>query len=237
MNQKINIEEIKNKLLNNLELSGWKKILKSFIESSDFDKIISQLVKLTNDGKRFTPPLKDIFKAFEECPYDELKVIIVSQDPYPSFGIADGIAFSCSKTNDLQPNLKFILDEVNKTVYDNQVISKDLDLKRWSNQGILMLNTAFTTTVGKSGQHYNIWKPFIAYLFDHLTWYNNRLVYLYLGKIAKEWSDCVNDNNYKFFLTHPATAAYNSDLNWDSKNVFNEINTIIKNNYNKNLIW
>jgi len=97
MNQKINIDEIKNKLLDKLELSGWKTILKSFIESSDFDKIIGQLVKLTNDGKRFTPPLKDIFKAFEECPYDKLKIIIVSQDPYPSFGIADGIAFSCSK--------------------------------------------------------------------------------------------------------------------------------------------
>jgi uracil-DNA glycosylase len=198
MNQKINIDEIKNKLLDKLELSGWKTILKSFIESSDFDKIISQLVKLTNDGKRFTPPLKDIFKAFEECPYDKLKIIIVSQDPYPSFGIADGIAFSCSKTNDIQPNLKFILEEINKTVYDNQIISKDPDLKRWSNQGVLLLNTALTTTIGKSGQHYNIWKPFIAYLFDHLTWCNNRLVYLYLGKIAKEWSDCVNDNNYKF---------------------------------------
>ena len=127
------------------------------------------MVKLTNDGKRFTPPLKDIFKAFEECPYDKLKIIIVSQDPYPSFGIADGIAFSCSKTNDIQPNLKFILEEINKTVYDNQIISKDPDLKRWSNQGVLLLNTALTTTIGKSGQHYNIWKPFIAYLFDHLT--------------------------------------------------------------------
>ena len=237
MNQKINIDEIKNKLLNKLELSGWKTILKSFIESSDFDKIIIQLVKLTNDGKRFTPPLKDIFKAFEECPYDKLKIIIVSQDPYPSFGIADGIAFSCSKTNDIQPNLKFILEEINKTVYDNQIISKDPDLKRWSNQGVLLLNTALTTTIGKSGQHYNIWKSFIAYLFDHLTWCNNRLVYLYLGKIAKEWSDCVNDNNYKFFLTHPATAAYNSDLNWDSKNLFKEIETIINKNYKENLIW
>jgi len=60
---------------------------------------------------------------------------------------------------------------------------------------------------------------------------------LYLGKIAKEWSDCVNDNNYKFFLTHPATAAYNSNLNWDSKNLFKEIETIINKNYKENLIW
>ena len=70
MNNKINIDEIKNKLLDKLELSGWKTILKSFIESSDFDKIIIQLVKLTNDGKRFTPPLKDIFKAFFISDYE-----------------------------------------------------------------------------------------------------------------------------------------------------------------------
>ena len=46
-----------------------------------------------------------------------------------------------------------------------------------------------------------------------------------------------NDNNYKFFLTHPATAAYNSNLNWDSKNLFKEIETIINKNYKENLIW
>lgn len=236
MNNKVNLEEIKTKLLLRMKSSGWDIILKSFIESSDFDNIIKQLVQLTRDGKRFTPTLKQIFRAFEECPYNKLKIVIVGQDPYPQLEVADGVAFSCSNTGELQPSLSFILNEVNRTVYNGHPGSLDVDLTRWSNQGILMLNTALTTTVGKIGQHYVIWKPFIAYLFDYLTWNNAGLVYIYMGKQAQEWADCVNDNNHKFYLTHPASAAYNNST-WDSKNVFVEVKKLIKNMYNEEIIW
>jgi uracil-DNA glycosylase len=237
MNKKIDLEEIRTKILLKLEPSGWKPVLKSFIESSDFESIILQLIRLTKDGKRFTPPLKDIFRAFEECPYDKLKIVVVGQDPYPQFETADGIAFSCSKTGELQPSLSYMLNEVNLTVYNGHPESTDVDLKRWSNQGMLLLNTAMTTTVGKIGQHYNIWKPFIAYVFDHLTWTTNGLVYIYLGKQAQTWAEVVSDNNYKFMLSHPASAAYNSEPKWDSANVFVETKNIIKKNYNEDIIW
>ena len=236
MKQKLDIEEIKQKLFERLEPSGWGRILKPFIFSTDFENIIVQLARLSSDGKRFTPPLKDAFRAFEECPYDQLKVILVGQDPYPQFGVADGIAFSCSKTRDYQPSLSFILDEINRTVYNGHPESIEPDLKRWANQGILMLNTALTTTVNKIGQHYKIWQPFIAYLFDYLTWHNNGLVYVYMGKQAQEWADTVSDNNYKFKVSHPASAAYNNS-SWDSQNVFVEVQKLIEQNYNQKIIW
>jgi uracil-DNA glycosylase len=236
MKQKLDIEEIKQKMFEKLEPSGWGKVFKPFIFSGDFDNIITQLAQTANDGQRFTPTLKDIFKAFEECPYDKLKVILVGQDPYPQFGVADGIAFSCSKTNQLQPSLRYMLSEVNVTLYGGHPVSTDVDLTRWANQGILMLNTALTTTVNKIGQHYKIWQPFIAYLFDYLTLNHNGLVYVYLGKQAKEWADAISENNYKFFLSHPASAAYNGSK-WDSKNLFLETQVIIKQNYNEDLIW
>jgi uracil-DNA glycosylase len=237
MKQKLDIEEIKEKLYEKLVPSGWGRVLKSFIYSADFDNIITQLARLSLDGKRFTPPLKEVFRAFEECPYKDLSIVIVGQDPYPQFGVADGIAFSCSKTNELQPSLKYILEEINRSVYKGHEESKDVDLTRWSNQGVLMLNTALTTTIGKIGQHYNVWKPFLAYLFDYLTWNNTGLVYIYLGKQAKEWSDAVNDNNYKFYLTHPASAAYTNAAAWDSKSVFIEAKDILLKNNNKKMIW
>jgi len=237
MKQKLDIEEIKEKLYEKLVPSGWGRVLKSFIYSADFDNIITQLARLSLDGKRFTPPLKDIFRAFEECSYKDLSIVIVGQDPYPQFGVADGIAFSCSKTNELQPSLKFILEEINRSVYNGHEESKDVNLARWSNQGVLLLNTALTTTIGKMGQHYNIWKPFLAYLFDYLTWNNTGLVYIYLGKQAKEWSEAVNDNNYKFYLTHPASAAYNNLTAWDSQLVFVKTSDILLKNNNKKMIW
>lgn len=236
MNKKIDLEEIRTKILLKLEPSGWNKVLKSFIESSDFENLILELVKFTNDGKRFTPPLKSIFRAFEECPYNELKIVMIGQDPYPQINIADGIAFSCSQSN-IQVSLKFILDEVNRTVYNGHPGSTDIDLKRWSNQGILMLNTALTTTIGKIGQHYEMWKPFIAYLFDYLSNNRNGLIYVYMGKEAKGWSESVNDNNYKFFVNHPASAAYQKFRKWDSKDVFNQVKKIVKDLYNENIVW
>jgi uracil-DNA glycosylase len=236
MNNKLELEEIRSKLLLKLEPSGWNLVLKSFIESSDFETIIKQLVYLVKEGKRFTPTLKQMFRAFEECPYNKLKIIIVGQDPYPQLGVADGIAFSCSNTMELQPSLNYMLNEVNKTVYKGHPGSLDVDLTRWSNQGILLVNTALTTTVGKIGQHYNIWKPFIAYLFDHLTWNNSGLIYIYMGKQAQEWAECVNDNNHKFYVSHPASAAYNNST-WDCQNVFIEARDIVKKMYNEDIIW
>jgi uracil-DNA glycosylase len=237
MSHKLEIEEIKEKIHAKLSSSGWGRVLHGFIFSKDFEIIILQLAKQARDGKRFTPTLKNIFKAFEECPYDKLKVVIIGQDPYPGIHEADGIAFSLSKAEQIQPSLQFMFDAINTTVYNGSVESYEKDLKRWSNQGVLLLNIALTTTVGKAGQHYLIWQPFMAYLFDYLSWYCPGLVYIYMGKKAQEWSNCVNDNNYKFFISHPLSASYNNLPSWDSKNVFVETKNILKKNYNFNIEW
>ena len=232
----MNLEEIKQKMFNKLEPSGWDIIFKSFIFSSEFDNILTKLYTLSQEDKRFTPPLKQVFRAFEECPYDKLQVVIVGQDPYPQLGVADGIAFSCSNTDKLQPSLKFMLQEVDRTVYNNHVISEQLDLSRWSNQGILMLNTALTVEVNKIGSHYDIWKPFTAYLLDYLNNYNPGLVYAYLGKKAEEWSDLTTNTEHKFFVKHPASAAY-SGSKWDSNDIFNKISTVVKNTSGNEITW
>jgi uracil-DNA glycosylase len=237
MSDKIDIDEIKDKIYAKLEPSGWARVLRGFIYSSEFENIVLSLARQTRDGKRFTPTMKNWFRAFEECPYDELKVIIVGQDPYPGFGHADGIAFSLSNSDEMQPSLKYMLDAVNRTVYNGANASRDMDLKRWSNQGILLLNSALTTNIGKIGQHYLIWRPFLAYLFDWLTWNNNGLIYIYMGKKAEEWSDAVNDNNYKFYVTHPAAASYNNYAEWDCKNIFQQTSDIVKKNYNFDIEW
>jgi uracil-DNA glycosylase len=226
----MNLQEIKQKLFNKFAINGWDKVFRSFVYSTDFDNIITKLWELSNDDKKFTPPLKQVFRAFEECPYDNLQVVIIGQDPYPQLGVADGISFSCSNTNKLQPSLRFILEEVNRTVYDNEVIIEDLDLKIWSNQGILMLNTALTTEVGNIGSHYDIWRPFTTYLLDWLNINKSELVYVYMGKKAEEWSSMTDDTNIKYFVKHPASAAYNGSK-WDSKDLFNKINL------HKKIIW
>lgn len=232
----ITLDEIKQKIINKLKPSGWDVVLQDFIYSKDFDKIIRTLYKQSLNGNKFTPILKDIFKAFELCPYSELKVVVVGQDPYSKKGVADGIAFSCGYTRDKQPSLRYLLEEVNRTVYDSASASTDPDLSRWAEQGILMLNVALTTVVNKVGQHYILWRPFLAYLFDKLNWEKSGIVYIYMGKKAEEWINAVSDASYKFVVTHPASAYHNNDV-WDCKDVFNKTSEIIRKGFNYEIKW
>ena len=231
------LSEIKQKMFEKLKFNNWDKVFNSFIFSSEFDNILNELYNLSSQDKKFTPPLKQVFRAFEECPYDNLKVVIIGQDPYPQLGVADGISFSCSNTNMLQPSLRYVLGEVNKTIYGDNPVSTDVDLKRWSNQGILMLNTSLTTEVGKIGQHYDIWKGFTAYLLDYLTHNKENIVYIYMGKKAQEWAVLTGDNNHKLFVSHPASAAYTKQKHWNSDNVFLKTQLLVKKYHNSDIIW
>jgi uracil DNA glycosylase len=135
------------------------------------------------------------------------------------------------------PSLKFILDAVNRTVYQGELESTDLDLKRWSNQGILMVNSALTCVIGKPGSHSELWKPMMAYLLDYLNSYNPGLTYVFMGKKAQEDSVHINNDCYKFFVSHPASAAYSHLKEWDCKDVFNKVADLTKKNYNFDIKW
>ena len=230
MTEQINLEDIKLKLIEKLRASGWANKLKGFLQSSDFDKILIELYKLREEGKRFTPPLKQVFKAFEECPIKDLKVIIISQDPYPYLNVADGMAFSCGNTGRIQPSLKFIFQEINKTIYDGEIIEHSPDLTRWANQGVLLLNSALTCEIDKVGSHYNIWNQFIPYLMDMLNFTDSGLIFILLGAKAQELESLIGQNHYILKASHPASAAHNGTGIWDSKNVFAEANKIIEKN-------
>ena len=92
----IDINNLRERINKTLDDSGWTPALAPFINGLSFDIILNNLVSMVEADKRFTPRFKDIFNAFKECPYNDIKVIVIGQDPYPQLGVADGIAFSCS---------------------------------------------------------------------------------------------------------------------------------------------
>ena len=122
-------------------------------------------------------------------------------------------------------------------MYNGNATSSEQDLTKWANQGILLLNTALTTTVSKSGQHFKIWQPFTAYLFDWLNWHNSGIVYIYMGRKAEDWRDSVSDNNYKLIVSHPASAAYTKQQKWECNDVFNHTNKIMHKLYGEKITW
>jgi uracil-DNA glycosylase len=207
MTQTVDLAEIKCKLIEKLGPSGWATKLRGFIQSSDFDKILENLLKERDNGKRFTPPLKQVFRAFEECPEKDLKIVMIGQDPYPHMGVADGIAFSCGLTMKPQPSLKNMFEAIEKTVYQEFPTHQDPDLTRWANQGILMLNSALTTQMDKVGTHYHIWQDFIIYVLDMLSLTNSGLIFILFGAKAQELESVIGQNHYILKASHPASAA------------------------------
>jgi len=225
---KIDINHIHGKLIEKLEFNGWYKAVRMFMHS-DIDKLLKCLRDEVSEGYRFTPPLKNIFSAFENTPYEKTNVVIIGQDPYPQLNTADGIAFSCSIKGKPEKSLQFIF----KALYGSYE-DQDPDLKRWCTQGVLPLNTAFTTRVNDIGAHYNLWKPFTQELLDHM---NKEMdcIFILMGKKAEEWENLLQDSKI-FKVSHPASAAYQGG-NWDHKNVFNDVNSELKKRGKSDVIW
>ena len=215
----IDINNLRERINKTLDDSGWTPALAPFINGLSFDIILNNLVSMVEADKRFTPRFKDIFNAFKECPYNDIKVIVIGQDPYPQLGVADGIAFSCSNKGKAEKSLQYILKALNDE-------DGDVDLRRWSNQGVLLLNTAFTCEVNSIGSHINLWKPFAIYLFELLNRHHKNIPVIMMGKKAEDWEIYLsNQKIYK--VAHPASAAYRGGL-WDCKDVFNQVNEELK---------
>ena len=236
----VNRIKIKQVLSQRLADSNWDYLSRYIHE--DFDNILNYLINSVNKGKRFTPQIKNVFKAFEECNYDDLKVVMVGQDPYPQFDysnnrtIADGLAFSCSHTNLEQPSLKFIFDEIQNTIDPDY--ERLCNLTRWSKQGVLLINTALTTEIGKIGKHYELWKPMLTKLIEFIDIEFGNIVFVFLGKKAQQFSSIINRNttavkNHIIHISHPASAAYRNSV-WDSNNLFNKINKLLG---DRSIIW
>jgi len=216
-------------------LDSWYLPLKPILESADFKSIGAFLVKEQNEGRPVTPTFDNIFRAFKECPYHDLKVVIVGQDPYPGTvlplnQVADGIAFSARTSPKPPKSLTYILKALEEDCFDgfDLNVSTMTDLTHWANQGILMLNTALTTQLGEIGKHMEIWKPFTTRLLTHLNDTHNGIVYVFLGKPAQKFIPLISETrNYILTASHPSHANYTGGT-WEHGKLFSRVNTVLK---------
>jgi uracil-DNA glycosylase len=221
----VNSHEFREQIYKKLEPTGWNTALRMFIKSNEFITLIDKLKEEVVLDKRFTPTFKYVFKAFEECHYNDTRVIILGQDPYPQINVADGLAFSCSMQNKAEKQLEHIHSAIQKTVENAQPSVNNLQYL--ADQGVLLLNTALTTQIGKPGTHQEYWKPFMAHLLDYIRMDNPNIVYLLLGKKAEFWEDLIDQPDNVVKASHPASAAYAAKHEWDCNNCFNKVNEIL----------
>lgn len=155
------------------------------------------------------PAKADRLRAYRITPYEETKVVILGQDPYPSGDQADGLSFSCKKF--VSPSLSVILDRLG-VAYDP---SKPFGLEAWSKQGVLLLNTSLSVRQGKPGSHSNIgWDALISATIRELN-KKPKLAWMLWGKRAKAYFGQINRSHLIVTDIHPQAANYNPGLVFD----------------------
>jgi len=182
---------------------SWNNVLEKFF-IKDYFKLLVE--KIRNEYKNYTiyPKGDKIFNAFNLCPYDSLKVVIIGQDPYHGKGQANGLSFSVEKNIKIPPSLKNIFIEL-KNNYPEYKYS-DGDLSRWANQGVLLLNSILTVRKSEPGSHSNIgWEKFTDFVIKVISSEKRNVVFLLWGKYAQSKRRLIDENKHLILKSsHPS---------------------------------
>lgn len=206
----------------------WIKV----IDKVELNKVIFKLKSMNN----YTPSMSIIFKAFELCKYNDMKVIFLGYDPYPQKNVATGILFgNKTNVNELSPSLNIVKEAcINYEVPHNNIIF-DQTLESWAKQGILMLNSALTVEINKIGSHTMLWRPFISKLIKNISSINTGIIYVLFGEQARTFKPYIGKNNIILEEKHPA---YYARINKRMPSfIFNEVSKLTKEKYNKPIKW
>ena len=188
-------------------LQDFPKNWLSFLKNHDLKKqllsIEARLEEETKLGKIIFPKREIIFRSLQLVQPDEVKVVILGQDPYHNFNQADGLAFSVSNFQSLPPSLINIFIEIENDL--NIKIEKKGDLENIAKQGVLLLNSILTVEKNNPGSHKNIgWEKLTDIIISSLSLIGN-IVFILWGNFAKKKSNLIDNNiNLVINSSHPS---------------------------------
>ena len=154
----------------------------------EFDKpyfaTLTQFVRSEYATRQIFPPGRQIFNAFDLCPFDRVKVVIIGQDPYHDDGQANGLCFSVNPGTPFPPSLQNIFKEISDDL--GRPMPTDGDLSRWARQGVLLLNATLTVRAHQAGSHQGKgWEQFTDAVIHELSAHRDHLVFMLWGSYAK----------------------------------------------------
>jgi len=164
--------------------SSWKEHLKGEFEKDYFRELTAFVKKEYQEGKVYPAP-KNIFRAFDLCPFDKVKVVMLGQDPYHGVGQANGLCFAVGDGVTLPPSLQNIFKEIEDD-YGQPLVHRGGDLSRWAEQGVLLLNATLTVRAHQAGSHQERgWEKFTDAVIRALSEDRENLVFMLWGNYAK----------------------------------------------------
>ena len=179
---------------------SWKRELATEFEKPYFAEL-TEFVRSEYSATTVYPPAKLIFNAFDHCPFDKVKAVIIGQDPYHGPGQANGLCFSVNKEIKMPPSLVNIFKEISSDT--GKPMPTDGDLTRWSRQGVLLLNATLTVRAGNAGSHQRRgWETFTDAAIRILAEKRENLVFILWGSYAQQKGAFI-DRNRHLVLTSP----------------------------------
>ena len=214
---------------------NWQTIIEQEKQKPYYQKL-KEVIDKKYETTTVYPPKKLIFNAFTKTKYEDLKVVILGQDPYHGEGQAQGFCFSTPKEIKNPPSMMNILKEIQEdTAKPSQV--QDGDLTPWADQGVLLLNTILTVEAGKPKSHHNLgWEIFTDTIIKHISDNFEGIVFLLWGSPAIAKSKLI-DKTKHHILTAPHPSPLSAYRGFFGCKHFSKTNEILKSEGKAEIVW
>lgn len=206
--------------------ASWKELLKEEFEKPYFSELVT-FVHEEYGSTRIYPPGKLIFNAFNCCPVDRTKVVILGQDPYHGPGQAHGLSFSVPEGIAQPPSLQNIFKEIENDL--GIPVPASGNLERWARQGVLLLNATLTVRAHQAGSHQNKgWEIFTDAVIRRLADVQEHLVFLLWGSYAQRKGAFIDTNKHLVLKSvHPSPLSANRG-GWFGNHQFSKTNAYLR---------
>ncbi|MDA3816330.1 MAG: uracil-DNA glycosylase [Prolixibacteraceae bacterium] len=213
---------------------GWKEGLLSEFEQPYFEQL-TEFVRNEYQTKQIYPPAKEIFNAFDLCPFENVKVVIIGQDPYHGSGQAHGLCFSVLDGVRFPPSLRNIFKEINGDL--GHPVPQSGDLSRWAKQGVLLLNATLTVCAHQAGSHQGKgWERFTDAAIKAVSEQKENIVFLLWGAYAQRKGQII-DNSKHLVLESVHPSPLSASRGFFGNHHFSSANTYLKENGKMPVNW
>ena len=214
--------------------NNWDKVLEQEYKKDYFKKLVLFINKIYKEKEIF-PPKNRILRALELTDYDNVKVVILGQDPYHGIGEANGLSFSVSLGIKLPPSLKNIYKELNNDL--NIPIASVGTLECWAKEGVLLLNSVLTVEKDKPASHKNIgWEIFTDAIIKKINEKQTPVVFILWGNFARSKKVFIT-NPIHYIIESPHPSPFSANSGFFGSKPFSKTNEFLKNNNIKEIDW
>ncbi len=214
--------------------ASWKTRLADEFSKPYFQNL-TQFVRNEYQNAVVYPPGKDIFRAFDCCSFEDIKVVIIGQDPYHGPGQANGLCFSVAEGITMPPSLKNIFKEIAQDL--GKPLPASGDLGRWAEQGVLLLNATLTVRASSPGSHQNKgWEEFTDAAIRKVSDEKQNVVFLLWGAYAQKKGEIIDRSKHLVLMSaHPSP--FSADRGFFGCRHFSKANQYLKSKGLKEIDW